>query len=56
MVTVLIALFIAGRFFFIGVLLAIWAFAAMAIVPIVRTVAHLTSSPSLHRHRTRAIP
>ena len=55
LVTVLIALFIAGRFFFIGVLLAIWAFAAMAIMPIVRTVTHLTSSPSLHRHRTRAI-
>ena len=55
LVTVLIALFIAGRFFFIGVLLAIWAFAAMAIVPIFRTIRHLTSSPSLHRHRSRAI-
>jgi putative peptide zinc metalloprotease protein len=55
LVTVLIALFIAGRFFFIGVLLAIWAFAAMAIVPVIRTVRHLTSSPNLQRHRTRAI-
>jgi putative peptide zinc metalloprotease protein len=55
LVTVLIALFIAGRFFFIGVLLAIWAFGAMAIAPIIRTVRHLTSSPNLHRHRARAI-
>ncbi len=46
LVTILIALFIAGRFFFIGVLLAIWAFAAMAILPVVRTVRHLTSSPA----------
>lgn len=55
LVTIFIALFIAGRFFFIGVLLALWAVGVMAILPIVRGIKHLTGSPSLKRHRTRAI-
>ncbi len=55
MVTVFIALFIAGRFFIIGVLLAIWALVAMAVVPIVRGVKHLASSPRLRKHRRRAM-
>jgi putative peptide zinc metalloprotease protein len=55
LVTVFIALFIAGRFFIIGVLLALWAVGAMAILPVVRGARHLIGSPSLRRHRTRAI-
>lgn len=54
-VTVFIALFIAGRFFIIGVLLAIWAVVAMAVLPVVRGVTHLMHSPRLHRHRGRAM-
>ena len=54
-VTVVIALFIAGRFFFIGVLLALWAVAAMMVVPLVRASRHVIHSPRLHRHRSRAI-
>lgn len=54
-VTILIALFIAGRFFFVGVLLAIWAVGAMAIFPIVRGVRHLSSSPRLRGNRSRAV-
>ena len=54
-VTVLIALFIAGRFFFVGVLLAGWAVAVMAVMPVVRMVRHLLSSPRLHANRSRAI-
>jgi putative peptide zinc metalloprotease protein len=54
-VTVFIALFIAGRFYFIGVLLALWAVGAMAVLPLVRGVRHLSGSARLRRHRTRAI-
>jgi putative peptide zinc metalloprotease protein len=53
-VTILIALFIAGQFFFFGVLLAIWAFAAMAIFPVVRALRHLADNPRLRKHRARA--
>jgi putative peptide zinc metalloprotease protein len=54
-VTLAIALFIAGRFFFIGVLLAIWAVAGMMLLPLIRGVRHLTGSPRLRAHRPRAI-
>jgi putative peptide zinc metalloprotease protein len=54
-VTVLIALFIASRFFFVGVLLAGWAVAVMAVMPVVRMVRHLVSSPRLHANRSRAV-
>src|SRR6185437_14654005 len=55
LVTVLIALFIAGRFFFIGVILAIWAVAVMALLPVFKAVRHLTRSSRLRGHRRRAI-
>ena len=54
-VTVFIALFIAGRFFFVGVLLAIWAVVMMAALPILRLVAYVASSPQLRGHRRRAV-
>ncbi|HEY1412964.1 MAG TPA: hypothetical protein VGF36_12535, partial [Rhodopila sp.] len=54
-VTVLIALFIASRFFFIGVLLAGWAVVVMAVMPVVRVIRHLFSSPRLHANRSRAV-
>src|SRR5262249_3301476 len=54
-VTVYIALFIAGRFFFVGVILAIWALAAMAVVPLFKGMRHLAGSPRLRRHRPRAV-
>lgn len=53
-VTVSIALFIGGQFFFIGVLLAIWAVASMAVWPIVKGLRHIAGSPGLHLHRRRA--
>ncbi len=55
LVTVVIALFIAERFFVIGVLLALWAVGAMAVFPVIRAVRHVTSSPRLRRHRLRAV-
>ncbi len=53
MVTVFIALFIAGQFFIIGVLLALWALTAMIVVPLVKGINHLTSNPRLRRRRVR---
>jgi putative peptide zinc metalloprotease protein len=55
MVTITIALFIAGQFFFIGVLLAIWAVAAMAIFPVIKAVRHLLENPRLRKHRARSV-
>jgi putative peptide zinc metalloprotease protein len=55
LVTVVIALFIAQRFFIVGVLLALWAIAAMAVVPVLKGVLHLAGSPRLRRHRFRAV-
>jgi len=54
-VTVVIALFIASRFFVVGVLLAGWALVAMAVLPALRGLQHLTASPRLRRHRRRAL-
>ena len=55
LVTVVIAMFIAGRFFFIGVLLAFWGVFAMAGLPVIKAAAHLATSPRLRRRRGRAI-
>jgi putative peptide zinc metalloprotease protein len=55
LVTVWIALFIAGQFFIIGVVLAIWAVVAMAVLPVVKSLRHVGGSPRLHQHRHRAI-
>jgi putative peptide zinc metalloprotease protein len=55
MVTIAIAMFIAGRFFVVGVILALWALGAMAVFPVFKAVKHLVGSPRLHKHRSRAI-
>jgi putative peptide zinc metalloprotease protein len=55
LVTILIALFIAGQFFFIGVLLAIWTLGAMAIFPVIKALRHLADNPRLRKHRSRAV-
>ena len=55
LVTIVIAMFIAGRFFVIGVLLALWGVFAMAVLPVVRAVTHLATSPRLRQRRGRAV-
>ena len=50
-----IALLVASQFFFIGVLLAIWAFATMLVIPTVKKLDYLFTSPRLDRHRRRAL-
>ena len=54
-VTVAIALFVATQFFFVGVLLAIWAVLMMAAVPVAKALKHLLGSPRLMRQRRRAV-
>lgn len=55
LVTVAIALFIASEFFFVGVLLALWAVAAMAILPVVKSIRHVAGSTRLRQHRPRVL-
>ena len=52
-VTIAIALFIASAFFFIGVLLALWALTTMAVLPVFKSLKHMAGSPRLRRHRQR---
>jgi putative peptide zinc metalloprotease protein len=52
-VTIAIALFIAKEFFIIGVLLAIWAVVAMAVMPVAKSLRHVFASPRLRARRGR---
>jgi putative peptide zinc metalloprotease protein len=54
-VSISVALFIAGQFFFIGVVLAIWALIAMTVMPVVKALKHLSDSPTLYQNRRRAV-
>ncbi|HEX2136570.1 MAG TPA: peptidase M50 [Microvirga sp.] len=54
-VTVVIALFVAGHFFVIGVLLALWAVGTMVITPLVKAARHFSSNPHMRRHRARVV-
>lgn len=47
--------FIAGKFFVIGVLLAIWALATQIVVPFSKSLSHLATSPALRRQRGRVM-
>lgn len=55
LVTVAIALFIAGQFFFVGVVLALWAVATMALLPVFKSIKHILTSPQLRRQRRRVL-
>lgn len=50
-----IALYIAGRMFFIGVVLALWVVAAQLVLPLVRLLSYLASGASLQGQRGRAV-
>ncbi len=54
-ISFIIITFIAGKFFFIGVLLAIWAIATQVMMPIGKTLSFLVSNPGLRRQRGRAV-
>ena len=50
-----IIMFIAGKFFFVGVLLAIWAIATQVFMPIGKSVSFLFTNPALGRQRGRSV-
>ncbi len=54
-ITVVIVTFIAGRFFIIGVLLALWAVSTQVLVPLFKGIRFVTNSPNLRRRRPRAL-
>jgi putative peptide zinc metalloprotease protein len=50
-----IVLFIAGKFFFIGIVLALWAAVSMVVSPLFKGARFLAASPQLREKRTRAV-
>jgi putative peptide zinc metalloprotease protein len=50
-----IVLFVAGKFFFIGVMFAAWAALNMLVLPVFKGLRFLFTSPRLNRKRLRAI-
>jgi putative peptide zinc metalloprotease protein len=50
-----IALLVASQFFFIGVVLAIWSFATMLVIPAAKKLQYLFGDPRLDSHRRRAL-
>ena len=55
MILVAITLFVAGKYFFIGVALAIWAIMMQVVVPVLKWVRYLFNSPALVQRRERAL-
>ena len=55
LVTIAIALFIATRFFFIGVVLALWAATMMAVVPVFKAFRLMQARPSLRERQRVAL-
>ena len=54
-IVAVIALFVASKFFFIGVLLAIWAMAIMVIVPLVKNISKIFTNAKIRPKRARAV-
>jgi putative peptide zinc metalloprotease protein len=54
-ITFVIVIFIAGKFFVIGVLLALWAVATQILIPVGKSLSFLFASPGLRRRRERAV-
>ena len=50
-----IIVFIAGKFFIVGVLLAMWALGTQVFTPVAKSVNFLASNPGLRRQRGRAV-
>ncbi|WP_301101417.1 peptidase M50 [Propionivibrio sp.] len=54
-VTVSIMLFIAGQYFIFGVLIALWGIVTLIFIPLWKAYRHVMRSPTLQRHRARAV-
>ena len=48
-------MFIAGKFFIVGVLLAIWAIVTQVVIPMGKSLAFVVKSPEVQRQRGRAM-
>lgn len=54
-ISFIIILFISGKFFIVGILLAIWAITTQLVIPAWKVIANVVGSPGLRRQRRRAI-
>jgi putative peptide zinc metalloprotease protein len=54
-VMIAISLFVAGEFFFVGVLLAIWGVVTMFVLPVAKGLRYVMGSPEIQRQRQRAM-
>ncbi len=54
-ISITIALYIAGKFFVIGILLAIWAIVAQVLVPLAKSIGFLLTGVALQGQRIRAL-
>ncbi|OQX64183.1 MAG: peptidase M50 [Desulfococcus sp. 4484_241] len=52
-ISIRIALFVAGKFFFIGVFIAIWALIGLIFVPVYRLIQTILADPELYKERNR---
>ncbi len=50
-----IILFVAGKFFVVGLILAAWAVATQIVLPITKQLGFLLTSPQIRRHRLQAL-
>lgn len=55
MISFVIVLFVAGKFFVIGVIIALWALMTMIFLPLWKAVRFLFVSPAIQRQRARAV-
>ena len=54
-VTLSIIFFVAGAYFFFGVLMALWSAVTMIVLPIWKAAKHIFQAPSLRKSRTYAV-
>jgi putative peptide zinc metalloprotease protein len=54
-ITFIIILFIAGKFFFVGIILAIWAITTQIMIPLSKIFKYLFTGTNLRRKRPRAL-
>jgi putative peptide zinc metalloprotease protein len=54
-ITLQISLFVAGRFFFVGILIALWAMIGLLVAPFVRVVRLVISDRALYKKRGRIL-
>ncbi len=54
-ILMVIAIFIAGKYFFVGIALALWAIFMQIVLPIFKFLRYLINSPTLSQNRQRAL-